>query len=378
MILEIALTIILLTGAGLVVNSEWRLNQLPLGFKPENILTMELKVLQTRYPERNQWAALDRQIGERLNALPGVIHAGTSSSVLMHGTDYTLWFKLTGTSESNQQYSSKMRVVGGDFFETMSINILRGTSFPKNDLKDSPKVAIINEAFAHAFFPNQDPIGKSVHMDVGVQIIGMVNDVRNKNLPESPMPAIYLPQDQFPTSRRFVVVHTAGDPTTLADMARRQIWSIDKDQPIESTSTMSQIVSDASAETHFYLAMLGAFALVALALTSIGVYGATSYAVTQRTRELGIRMALGAQGAAVIRLVIARGVILTIIGVMAGLLGSFGLTRLMKGLLFGVTATDPLTFVTVAIAISLIGFLACYLPARRATKVDPMMALRCE
>jgi len=379
MISEIALTMILLTGAGLLVNSQWRLSQLPLGFKSENILTLGLRIQSARYRDQKGWADFDRQIVERVSGLPGVIRAGTSSSVLMHGIDSTIWFKLTAGSESDKEYSSKFRMVGGDFFETMGINILHGTSFPKNDLKDSPQVVIINEAFAHVFFPDQDPIGKRLHFsDGGVPIIGIINDVRDQNLRESPRPAMYFSQDQLPYGRRFVVVHTAGDPSALTDAVRKEIWSIDKDQPIEFTGTMSQIVSDASAETHFYLAMLGAFAMVALVLTSIGVYGVTSYAVTQRTREIGIRMALGAQSTDVISVVIARGVVLTIVGVVAGLLGSFGLTRLMKGLLFGVTATDPLTFVAVAVAILLIGFLACYLPARRATKVDPMTALRCE
>ncbi|HZS48897.1 MAG TPA: ABC transporter permease [Blastocatellia bacterium] len=377
-ILEIGLTLVLLSGAGLLVNSSWRLNRAPLGFNPENALAMFIRLPLQKYRDETQWASFRRELNERVGSIPGVTHAGTSNSVLLHGIDYTTQFTLTGMKGPDQICRAVIRTVDGDFFEAMGMTVLRGRQFTSADLSHATKVGIVNQSFARTFFPDKDPIGKKIYIDNEIEIVGLVNDVRNASLAQPAEPAIYSLPEGLPDLNFCLVLRTSVDPLQIEAAVKDRLRSMDKDQPIEYIAPMSQIVAQSMAETHFYLLMLTAFGVLALTLTAIGIYGMMSYVVAQRTNEVGIRMALGARQFDVIKLIVAQGLFLMTVGIVAGVLGSLGLTKLIAGLLYGVTPTDPATLCAVVVTLSVIAFAACYLPARRATKVDPMIALRYE
>jgi len=378
LILEIGLTLVLLSGAGLLVNSSLRLNHAPLGFNPENALSMFITLPPQKYREERQWATFRRELADRISSIPGVTHAGTSNSILLHGADPRMPFKLTGLTDVDQDYSAVIRTIDGDLFEAMGMTVLRGRRFTSGDSINATNVAIVNESFARKFFPGKDPIGQRIYIDNEIQVIGLVNDVRNKSLAQPPEPAFYVFPEVLPYFSFCLVVRTSSNPLQIAAAVKDQLRLMDKDEPIEFIGTMPQIVAESGAETRFYLLMLSAFGLLALILTAIGIYGMMSYVVAQRTHEVGIRMALGARRIDVIKLIVSHGLFLTAIGIIAGVVASLWLTKFMAGLLYGVTPTDPGTLISVVAALSIIAFAACYLPARRATKVDPMTALRSE
>jgi putative ABC transport system permease protein len=265
----------------------------------------------------------------------------------------------------------------------MGIPLLRGRLFTERDNGDAPNVALINEAMAKRFFPDQDPIGQRIHVTNGPEtfreIVGIVGDVKQYGLNRETPVQTYTPFLQQPFFNSMsMVMRTAGDPVGLGPAIRREVLNLDKDQPVASTRALEEIVSNSVANQRFSMVLLGVFAGVALILAAVGIYGVMAYAVTQRTHELGIRLALGAQTGNVLRLVIRQGMILAFTGMAMGLAASLALTRVISTLLFGVSATDPLTFVAISLLLGAVAFLACYLPARRATKVDPMIALRYE
>ncbi|MGH9832038.1 MAG: ABC transporter permease, partial [Blastocatellia bacterium] len=385
-IMEIALSLVLLIGAGLILRTLWRLHQVELGFDPKNVLTMHFTIppykfnpdkIQKRDFIKAQQRAFVERVVERVKPLPGVVSAAAATSVPLRGIDYFAGFDIVGKPPG--RYGARFRVVSNDYFRTMGIHLLKGRTFTEQDTRQSTKVAVVTEELAKKFFPNEEPLGQRLDpSDWNAEIIGVVTDVRHKR-PDQPLePALYFSLSQEMWNPMCLVVRTADNPLPLASAVRRAVWAEDKDQPLEEIATMEQITAAATSDSRFYSITLGAFALLALLLGATGIYSVISYSVARRTHEIGIRMALGAGRLDVLRLVLAQGLRLTLLGVAAGLLAAAGLTQLMKSLLFGVSATDPLTFASVTLLLIAVALLACYLPARKATKVDPMIALRHE
>jgi putative ABC transport system permease protein len=276
-----------------------------------------------------------------------------------------------------------IRIVDSNYFRTMEIPVRAGRSFSDTDLNDAPKVMVINENMARRFWPNEDPIGQRVTMmDWGPpltgQIVGVVGDVKADGMDTETRPMIYWPYTQFPIIFNSIVVRTDVEPLSVLGALKQQIWAIDPAQPVASALTMEQVMSNSVATRRFNMLLLGVFAGLALLLAAVGIYGVISYTVSQRTNEIGIRVALGAQRSDIIRLVVSQGMTLTMVGVIAGVAAALALTRLMTTLLFGVSPTDAPTFTAVAVLLISVALTACIVPARRATKVDPMTALRCE
>jgi len=384
-VVEVASALVLLVGAGLMIKSFWRLQQVDPGFNPDKALTVSLSLPRNKYPEETQQAAFFQQLIEKASALPGVQAAG-AAQVIPLDDDFLFSFQIDGrpplppgASQSTNFYS-----VSAGYFKAMGIPLQRGRLLTERDTKDSPRVAVINETMAKKIFPGEDPLGKRITFDNRdknprwYEIVGIVGDVKQYGLDQATTLQTYEPYTQQPFPYMTLVVRTAGDPTTLSAAIRSEILAIDKDQPTTSTRTLNELFSTSMAQQRFSMVLLGVFASVALILAAVGIYGVLSYAVTQRTHEIGIRMALGAGQRDVLRLVVGQGMLLTVIGVISGLLAAFGLTRLMASLLFGVTATDALTFASVASVLIAVALFACYIPARRAMRVDPLVALRYE
>jgi putative ABC transport system permease protein len=367
-----------------MIKSFWLLQKVDPGFNPHNALTVEVELPSKKYKAEQQ-VAFFKQLLERVTALPGVQAAGGGNVIPLSDNDFVLAFEIDGrpplppgASQSTNFYS-----VSADYFKAMGIPLLRGRLLSANDVAGSPHVAVINETMAKKIFPEEDPIGK--RMAFGRQkdtdwyeIVGVVGDVKHYSLDQATTMQTYEPYTQQTFSYMTLVVRTAGDPTTLSSAIRGEVLKLDKEQPVSSIRTLEQNFAASLAQQQFAMVLLGVFAAVALVLAAVGIYGVLSYAVTQRTHEIGIRMALGAGRRDVLKLVVGKGMLLTLIGVAAGIVAAFGLTRLMSGLLFGVTATDSATFVGVGIGLLVVALLACLIPARRATKVDPLIALRYE
>ena len=383
---EVALAMVLLAGAGLLIKSFMRLQQVDPGFRSESALTMELSLPQARYLKPQQRAAFYEQLLERIAGLPGVRAAGACTQLPLSGGE-TIWgLTIEGRPEPGpgEVLQAGHRSVSPDYFRAMSIPLRRGRYFTAQDREGAPGVVIINETMANRFWPNQDPIGKRIRLGAGrsgapwIPIAGVVADVKYSGLDRQPGPEMFLPHLQNPSPRMAIVVRAATEPASLATALRSAVTALDRDQPVANIRTLEKIVSDSVAPRRLTMLLLGIFAALALVLAGVGLYGVISYSVTQRTHELGVRMALGAQPSEVLRLVIGHGMILTMIGVAIGLAGAFALTRFLSSLLFGVTARDPATFLAVALALASVALAACYIPARRATRVDPMVALRYE
>ncbi|HEY6186742.1 MAG TPA: ABC transporter permease [Pyrinomonadaceae bacterium] len=383
---EVALSLVLLVGAGLMMKSFWRLQHVELGFNPENLLTMNIALPQTRYPDKSQAALFQEQLLERINALPGVTSAASVSILPLSGGNSCDGVMIEGRPPANPSDVPcvEVRDSSPDYFRTMGIPLIRGRGFDEHDRMDAPAVVVVNESFARRLFPGEDPIGKRIdHSAPGVtpvwrEIVGVVGDIRHFGLDTEPRPEFYEPQMQAPGWGTALVVRSDSDPASLAAAIRGQLHAMDKDLPIYNLKSMRELVSESVAEPRFRTLLLATFAAVALLLSATGLYGVMNYWVTQRTREIGVRMALGAQGGDVLRMVVGQGMALAGAGVAVGLIASYGLTRVINSLLFGVTATDPLTFTVVPLLLCAVAFVASYIPARRATRVDPMVALRYE
>jgi putative ABC transport system permease protein len=385
-VLEVASALVLLVGSGLLIKSFWRLQKVDPGFNPGNALTMSVQLSKTKYPEEKQQVTFFQQLIEKARALPGVQSAGAGQSIPLSGSDMVLAFEVDGrpplppdATQSTNYYS-----VSADYFKAMGIPLRRGRVFTDRDTKDSPRVAVINETMAQKVFPNENPMGKRITFDnreknpEWFEIVGIVGDVKQYGLDQATSMQTYEPYTQQTFSYMTLVVRTAGDPTNLSAAIRGELSNLDKEQPATNIKALREFFSTSIAQQRFATVLLAVFAAVALVLAAVGIYGVLSYAVTQRTHEIGIRMALGAGRSDVLRLVVGKGMLLTVIGVTGGLAAAFGLTRLMASLLFGVTATDAMTFAGVASVLLAVALLACYIPARRATKVDPLVALRYE
>jgi putative ABC transport system permease protein len=383
---ELALAVVLLIGAGLLVKSLWRLQRVDSGVNTERILTMQLALRGQRYADRQQVAAFYQRLLERIQALPGVREAAASNSLPPDSTEFSDDFTIEGRPAVPNQPPpiAYMILVSPEYFRAFNIPLRRGRYFNAADTRDAPQVAIISETTARQFFPNEDPIGKRVNTsNVGQpswwQIVGVVGDVKYTGLAGETQPAMYQPLAQSPSGSMFLSIKTeVADPLSLVAVARNEIRSLDSELPVSRVRSLEQNFASAVAQPRFGTMLIALFAALALILASVGIYGVISYSVTQRTHEIGVRIALGASSRDVLMLVVKQGMALTAIGVAIGLIASFALTRLMKTLLFSVSATDSLTFVATPLLLAFIALLACWIPARRATKVDPMIALRYE
>jgi predicted permease len=382
---EVALSLMLLVSAGLLMRTFLALLKTDPGFNPESVLTMTLSLPSAKYKEEPQRVAFYQELIRRVEALPGVESAAAINKLPLGGSNSSNPFLIEGIPDPppGQEFVGRNRACTPNYFHTMGIPVIKGRAFTEQDKAGSPPVIIVNETLAQKFWPNADPIGKRMRIAGPIseypwaQVVGVVKDVKHElNIPISE--DYYLPHAQDVWSSMVLVARTRVEPMALAADIRQQVWSLDKDQPVFKVRTMEEVRSSSVSLYSFSSVSLGVFAGIALLLAAIGIYGVMSYAVTQRTQEIGIRMALGARAADVLKLVVRNGMSLALIGVLAGLAGAYAATRLLASLLFGVTPTDLMTFASVTVGLLVVALLACYIPARRATKVDPLVALRYE
>jgi len=381
-IVETALALVLLIGAALMIQSFLRLEQVNPGFKTDHVLTMELSLPANSYP-RQQRSTFFQQLIERSKALPGVQAVAAAKHLPLSGDNMNFAVDIEGHPfPPGKSPGADCRFVTPDYFAALGIPLIKGRMLSDSDGAQAPQVLLINESMAHHYFPNEDPIGKRLVLGINNftgQIVGIIGDVKHVGLDAESNDEIYAAYSQAPFwTDMTLLVRTTGEPMSIAGSMRNEIAALDRQVPIGKVRTMETITAESVAQPRFRTLLMGLFGIAALLLASVGIYGVMSYSVTQRTHEIGIRMALGAQLSDVRRLVIGNGITLALIGVAIGLAGSFSLTRLMASLLFGVTATDSATFAAVSCGLIAVALVACYIPARRATKVDPLVALRYE
>ena len=381
---QVAMSLVLLVAAGLQIRSLERLLAVDPGFEPADVLTFKVNLPDRRYPdEASQVAFYDRAVAD-LAALPGVVSAAAVTSVPVSDDDLIFSFTVEGRPPAppEEERSANWYAVSPDYFKTLRIPLVRGRLFTTADAGTAPRVALINETMARRIFPGQDPLGQHLIMSVDGkvvrEIVGVVGDVRHYGLDQPVTMQMYEPCAQRPWDAMTILLRAAARPDTLAPAARRAILAIDPGQPVSDVRTLQGIVDLSTAQRRFTLVLLALFALVALVLASVGLYGVVAYSVTQRTHEIGVRMALGAQRGEILALVLRQGMGMTLWGLLAGLLGAAGLARLMSGLLFGVSARDPITFAVTVLILTAVALGATWVPARRATRVEPTSALRYE
>ena len=389
-VFQVSIAVMLVIGAGLLVKSFWRLQQVDPGFRSERILSAGVTLPRSKYTGPTEINNFFKQLHERVSGMPGV-EAATIAYDHPLQSNWLDSFEVEGrvNPAGSQAPSVNFIPVGTTYFETVRAEIVRGRSFTAQDDQDHPGVVIVNEAFVRHYFPAEEPLGRRLRPGppgriwdgerlTSFEIIGVARDVKFDGLAAPSEPAYYLPASQAPLEDMTVLVRTSSDPRAVISSLRQAVWSIDPNQPLSNINTLEKIVADSIAQPRLNMLLMMLFGGLALLLSAVGIYGLLSYAVTQRTQELGIRMALGANVSDVLKLVLKQGMLLALIGEAIGLAGAFALTRLMSGLLFGVTPTDTTTFAGVVVVLTLTALLACYIPARRATKVDPLIALRYE
>ncbi|HYW69521.1 MAG TPA: ABC transporter permease [Pyrinomonadaceae bacterium] len=385
---QVAIALVLLVGAGLMIRSFVRLLGVDPGFNPQDVLTMEVSLPRsdsTTYAGQRQ-AALFQQVIGRLQTLPGVLAAGAVNSLPLSGNEGGRSFGIQGRPRAaGEVFDAGTRQVSPDYFKAMGIPLLAGRAFTDSDGSDTPRALIINQAFVRHYFPNENPIGKRLAYDRGSdgrpawrEIVGVVKDVKHTSLDSDPRPEMYCPISQFPSWDMTLVIRTTGDPMRLAGDVRRQVLAVNKDQPVHNIRTMEQWIDNSVSQRRFNMLLLSIFAAASLLLAAVGIYSVMAYSVAQRTHEIGVRVTLGASAADVLKLVIVQGMTLVLIGAAVGAVAAFALTRVMTGLLYGVSPTDPATFAMIALLLVGVALAACFVPARRATKVDPIVALRYE
>jgi putative ABC transport system permease protein len=381
---EVALSLVLLAGAGLMVRSFVALVTAELGVNPEGVLTMEMSLPRQSYPEERQQVEFYERLVERVAALPGVRAAGAVNSIpVSRGGAGSSAFEIVGRPpfpQESQPYAEH-RVVTPGYFAAVGTPVLRGRGFAESDDEKAARVVVVNDAFARTFFPAGDALGQRivVHEKEGpLEIVGVAADTKDEDLDDAPELGIYRPLRQDAWGGLGLVVRAEGDPLALAPAVREQVRALDRDLPVYNVRTLADIVDEALSAQRVMVFTLAFFALGALVLAAVGLYAVMSYAVSQRTHEIGIRMALGAEGRDVLRLVLWQGVVLAVAGLGAGLALSLAVTRVMASILHEVSPTDPLVYAGVALVLGLTALLACYVPARRATRVDPIEALRHE
>lgn len=381
---EVALAVLLLVGAGLLLRSFSHLLAVHPGFEAAHALSFEIDLPDDRYA-KPQRAAFFARLLDRLSGLPGVTAAGAVSGLPMGGEDINgLTLEGRPAPTPDKPYLADDRQATPGYFNAMGIPLRRGRLFAATDTADKPPVAVVDEVLARSFWPGEDALGKRFQSggpkgkEPWITVIGVVGSVRNSGLHVEPRPQMYRPEEQAPSASMAVVLRTPGNPESLATAARATVHEVDRDQPVSNFRTLDQLVADSVAGRRFNLLLLGLFAALALTLSGVGIYGVTAYSVVQRTREMGLRIALGSQPGQVLRLVVGEAGLLAGMGVLLGLLAAFALTRVMSTLLYGVATTDPPTFAVVALGLLLIALAAACLPGMRATRVDPMVALRGE
>jgi putative ABC transport system permease protein len=384
---EISLALILLIGAGLMMKSLYRLLQVDPGFRPARVLTMGMDLRAQQYSQDPAVLNFWQQLIDRVSALSGVHSAAVGSAIPLtnsHGRSDITIEGMALPTPGNYPHPD-VHVVSPEYVATLGIPLLRGRTFTDQDNEKAPLAGMINAMVAHRFFPNEDPIGKrfmfghpSSDPPKWYTIVGVVSDTRLYGLANPARLEVYLPFRQNPRNSMALVVKSGANPASLTSAVREVVQSIDKDQPVFAISTMEELVRNSVATRRMTLVLLGLFSGLALILWAIGIYGVISYSVAQRTHEIGIRMALGAPRGDVFRLVVGEGLKLAGVGIAIGIAAAFGLARLMSSLLFGISATDFETFAGVAVLLALVALLACYVPARRAMRVDPTVALRYE
>jgi len=376
---ELALSLMLLIGAGLLIRSFVRLQSVPPGFTTDRVLAMQVAATGTRYREDKAVVQFYREIGDRIAHLPGVTAQGVVSTLPLTGSVGWGGINVEGfTPAPGQELQVDIRIASTDYFRTLEIPLRNGRFFSDHDTAESQQVAIVDDRFARRFWPRENPIGKHVWFDPKkpMTIAGVVGTVKQYGLDDEGKIVVYFPQQQNPGNMMFLAVRTSSDPVLLAGAIVNQVHAVDTNVAVYQVRTMADRLYDSLARRRFSTVMLGAFALFALVLSAIGVYGVMSYLVSQSTHDIGVRVALGAQRGNIIGMVVRQGVQLVAFGIAAGLAGALALTRVMAALLFGVSTTDAVTFSLVALVLAMVAILATWLPARRATSVDPMIALR--
>ncbi len=391
-ITQVALALVLLAGAGLTLKSFWRSMTAPLGFDPSGILTMTLSLPEARYDSKEKVAAFYKHVIERIETLPGVTAVAVGENIPFDETEWDSSYHLTGTPPSppGQEPSAEVNVITNDYFKVLKMPILRGRNFGPEEALGHPRSVIVDDLFACRNFPNENPIGR--HLDDNqtldknpppLTIVGVVphvrSDVPGEQFDLLNLPQVYFSQAQMPEHENSLLVRTSlGEPMALAGAVVKEVQEIDPDQPVDSIATMQKNISQSLATRRLTMTLLGAFAVLALVLASVGLYGVMALSVTQRTREFGIRLALGSPREDVFRLALGRGLLLVGIGLFVGLLGALGAGRALTSLLYNVGSFDPAALLTAMVALALVTLVACWFPARRATRVDPIVALRYE
>ncbi|MDT5293950.1 MAG: putative transport system permease protein [Acidobacteriota bacterium] len=383
---EVALALVLLIASGLMLKSFVRLQSVDPGFDPSNLITLELQLPTNSYGEKHQQLAFQQQLVERVGAIPGVRRAAAVDNLPFSGNEINNSFTVEGRPVTNVNERPRLfqRSVSPGYFLTMGIPFRAGRPFAAGDDADAAPVAIINETAAHLLWPNEDALGKRMKKgkpdskNPWVTVVGIVGGVSHTALGVSAQPEVYFPFPQSPSQTVTLVARTATDPKNFAAPVRREVGALDRGLPVSSIKFMDEILSGSVAQPRLYTLLIAIFAGLALLLAAIGIYGVMSYAVTQRTQEIGIRMALGAQPRDVLKLIVKQGMFLSLTAIVVGLVISFALMRVLSSLLYGVSTTDPLTFVGVPLLLAAVTALACYVPARKATKVDPLVAMRYE
>jgi putative ABC transport system permease protein len=390
---QVALAVVLLAAGGLMLKSFWRAQQAPLGFEPRGILTMSIALPRARYDKEEKINAFYDRLLAKVSALPSVTAASIGVNVPFDDSEWDSSFHITGTPpyQHGQEPSAEVNFISPDYFRVMGMPILRGRAFGPEDVMNKPGTVIIDESLAKRYFPNQDPIGKQLDNNQTLKkdpppltIIGIVPRTRNEapgeeNVEKLNFPQIYLPFPQFSNEDVSLLVRVAsGDPLNLAAAVKKEIQAIDPDQPVSAVSTMEKNIGASLAARRLTMTLLGSFAGLALVLASVGIYGVMALSTTQRTREMGIRFALGASRGDVLKLVLGKGIALIGVGLGAGLIGAFAASRALKSLLYNVGSLDAVALIGALVTLAVVAFVACYLPARRASLVNPIEALRTE
>ncbi len=381
LVTEVALSIVLLAGAVLLLRSFARVTTVDPGFRPENVLTFRVALPNATYRERHQRIAFFDSLLAKLDAHPQITAAGMTQTLPMRG-DYYLSVLIQGRPEPKpgEGLSASYRVVSPDYFKTLGIPVARGRIFTERDTETSPMVAVVDEAFVERHFPNEDPIGQRIDIGNGTdgfyEIVGVVGRVRHDGLARIATPTMYVPYKQDLFGQMAVVARTPDDPTQLAGAVRQAVREIDPALPAFAITPLTDVVSESVAQRRFSMLLLVVFAAVAVFLAAVGLYGVVAYAVSQRTQEIGVRMAIGAQRRDVLNLIVGGGMKLALIGVAIGLAGALALSGFIEAMLFDVQPLDPTSYTVTALVLLSVAALACYVPARRATRVDPIVALR--
>jgi len=377
-------SLVLLVGSGLLLRSFARVMQIDPGFNPKEIVTLEVPLSPEKYPYASRESLFFQELLNRVATLPGINSVGLASDLPLTGAEDIKNFTVEGVSQPDGAKGplADYRVIGGKYFESMGIHLSQGRDFVERDDKANPMVCIISQTLANKFFPAGEIIGKRLKLGSltstkpWLSIVGVVKDVKVANLTSELRPQIYVPYLQVPLSAMTVVVRTSRQSPDVSKAMAQTVLSLDSDQPVVNIKTMDQILSDSVRQRSFTMVLVNSFSVIALILAAVGIYGVMSYSVRQRTNEIGIRMALGARPVDIVILIAGRTMVITAFGIIIGLLAAFTLTSIIKGFLYQISPGDPATYLSAILLLAFAMLLACYIPARRASKVDPLIALR--